>query len=52
MAKKLKAKRPAPDEAIKHKELRINIPTEERAPKRMLYPRAQSHVTTSVTPSR
>jgi adenine-specific DNA-methyltransferase len=51
MARKRPEKGPTPVEAIKHKELRINIPTEElrdfvadeeQAPKRMLYPRDPS----------
>src|SRR5829696_8057065 len=52
MAKKqIKPKGPTPVESIRHKESRINIPTEElkdfvadeeQAPKRMLYPRDPS----------
>jgi adenine-specific DNA-methyltransferase len=51
MAKKAKQKGPIPVESIRHKDTRVNIPSEElrdfvadeeRAPKAMLYPRDPS----------
>lgn len=60
MAKRTPRKaEPTPVEAFKHKESRINIPTEElrdfiviEGPTWMLYLRAASRVTTPVTSSR